>query len=58
MQHYCKRLMYQIDTIGKGQILEFENAKSTPPRRKIPFVVLCGEWSDNIYNLQQTTTRF
>jgi hypothetical protein len=49
--------MYQRDTIGRGRILEFENAKSTPPRQKIPFVVLCGEWSDNIYNLQQTTTR-
>jgi hypothetical protein len=50
--------MYQRDTIGKGQILEIENGKQTPPRLKIAFVVLCGEWSDNIYNLQQTTTLF
>lgn len=58
MQQCCKRLMYQRDTIGKGQILEFENGKQTPPPRKIAFVVLCGEWSDNIYNLSATTTRY
>ena len=51
MQYCCKRLMYQRNTIGKGQILEFENAKSTPPRLKIAFVVLCGDPSYNIYNL-------
>jgi hypothetical protein len=66
--------MYQSDTInlgavwarvpgrlvsgGAGQFLEFENAKQTPPARKIPFAIARIDPSDNIYNPAKTTTRF
>jgi hypothetical protein len=52
-----QRLMYQRDTIGRGRILEFENAKSTPPRLEIAFVVLWRDPSQDIYNPKPTTTR-
>ncbi len=56
MQYCCKRLMYHRDTIGRGRILEFENGKQTPPRRKIPFVHLWRDPSPDIYNPKPTTT--
>ena len=41
----------------RGQILEIENAKATPPAREIPFANPWRDPSDNIYNPARTATR-
>jgi hypothetical protein len=39
-------------------ISEFGFGKVTPPHQEIPFAICVRDPSDNIYNPQQTTTRY